>query len=342
MNKKQCILFIILILFLSTPLHIHAAWYDGGSGFGGQTSQWRRDNSQKQQLIDQLSPTPVTNLTIPVLFGVSLKNLTRNFGDPRTGHTHEGLDIMAAEGMPVVSPTDAVVVHIGFNAGAGNFVTTAAPGNESFVYMHLSRVANITEGTVLKPGDLVGYVGHTGNAVATAPHLHFEVRDQNGVATDPFPRITAELSLVQKIQYITPVIANDPVGRDLLSDLIVSKARADIANAKAQGIAVPDALGAALLRYNIANGITTVPSTPTPATSNVPSGILKVGSRGPAVATLQAYLIKKNVGSASKVTADGVFGPITRQALIDFQASAGLTADGVYGPRSAAYVQAHP
>ncbi len=338
MNKTYLILPIILFLLFISPLSVSAAWpSDGSESFTQQqVNQWRHDNGQKQQLIAQLSPTPVTNLTIPVLFGVAVKNLTRNFGDPRAGHTHEGLDIMAAEGLPVVTPTDAVVVHIGFDAGAGNFVTTAVPGGESFVYMHLSKVAAITENTMLKPGDLIGYVGHTGNAVATAPHLHFEVHDQTGTAVDPFPRLTMELSLAQKIQYLTQVLNNDPIGRDALSDLLIAKAKADFVAAKTQGLVLPEAISAALLRNAIATGTST-----TTVTAGNSTGTLKVGSRGPLVVTLQTFLIRKNVGSASRVVADGSFGPITKQALIDYQVSVGLVADGVYGPKSAAYVVAH-
>jgi murein L,D-transpeptidase YcbB/YkuD len=187
---------------------------------------------------------------------------------------------------------------------------------------------------VLRPGDLIGYVGHTGNAIATAPHLHFEVHDQTGVAVDPFPRLTMELSVAQKIQYLTPVLNIDPVGRDALSDLVVSKAKADVVAAKTQGVVLPEALNAALLRNMIATGTTTV-------VSGNSTGTLKVGSRGPLVVALQTFLLKKNVGSASRIVADGSFGPITKQALIDYQTSVGLTADGVYGPKSAAYVAAH-
>ncbi|MES2224429.1 MAG: peptidoglycan DD-metalloendopeptidase family protein [Patescibacteria group bacterium] len=334
MNKN--ILYVLMLIAISLPVTVSAAWgdYDGGAGFGGRMSQWRNNpaTSQIQNSVSQLSPIAVQELPIPVLFGVAIKNLYRNFGDPRAGHTHEGLDIMAAEGVPVVSPTDAVVVHIGFDAGAGNFVTVAAPGSESFVFMHLSKVANIIEGTVLKPGDIVGYVGHTGNAVAESPHLHFELHNNTNVAVDPFPRLTKEFTLQQKIQFLTTIINNDAVGRDPLSDLLVTKFRTDFVAAKAQGIALPPAIEAAMLRNPVSTSTVTGNST----------GTLKLGSRGPEVATLQAYLIKKNIGSASRVVADGSFGPITKQAVIDFQAAVGLVADGVYGPKSKAYAVSHP
>jgi hypothetical protein len=334
MNKT-----ILSVFAIISVLSVHASVFaaqtdtDGGTGFGRRMSEWRQGNSQLQTSISQLSPVAVQDLPIPVLFGVAIKNLYPSFGDARTGHTHEGLDIMSVEGTPVVSPTDAVVVHIGFDAGAGNFVTVAAPGSESFVFMHLSKVAAIAEGTVLKVGDAVGYVGHTGNAVATAPHLHFEVHNTANVAVDPLPRLTREFSLQQKVQFLTTIINNDTVGRDPLSDLLIQKFRSDFVTAKAQGILLPPAIEAAMLRNAIATSATAVAGNST--------GTLKVGSRGPEVVALQSFLIRKNIGSASRIAADGAFGPITRQALMDYQASAGLVADGVYGPKSAVYVAAH-
>jgi murein DD-endopeptidase MepM/ murein hydrolase activator NlpD len=67
----------------------------------------------------------------------------RFFGDARGGgtRTHEGLDIMAPGGTPVVSPTDAVVLATGDGPDSGLFVRTANPGGEQFVYMHLREIA---------------------------------------------------------------------------------------------------------------------------------------------------------------------------------------------------------
>ena len=101
-------------------------------------------NSSTNSKVGQLPTIAVQNVPIPVLFGVPLSKITDTFGDPRSGgRTHEGNDIIAPKGTPIVSPTESVVIGIGVWTGAGNYVSTANPGGENFRYMHLDRVANI-------------------------------------------------------------------------------------------------------------------------------------------------------------------------------------------------------
>jgi murein DD-endopeptidase MepM/ murein hydrolase activator NlpD len=340
MNKRPTyttISALIVAVMLSMPFAVMAATreYDGGESFSREMSNWSRGNSQIQEDIEHLDEDVVEDLPIPVLFGVAVRNLTKNYGDPRTGHSHIGLDIMAAEGTPIVSPTEAVVTGFGVWSGAGNYVQTAAPGGETFVYMHLSEIADIERGDVLEVGDVIGYVGHTGNAVATAPHLHFEIHDEDDETSDPYPRFTTVFDLKDKIDYLEPILEDDADDEDELAELLVTKFRSDFTTAKAQGLDLPDSIEAAMKRLGVS---AVTPVTPSSATS---STVLKVGSRGTEVATLQAYLIKKAVGSGAKITADGAFGPMTRQALIEYQASVGLTADGVAGPKTLAYIKAH-
>ncbi|MBP6904803.1 MAG: peptidoglycan DD-metalloendopeptidase family protein [Candidatus Pacebacteria bacterium] len=333
MIKKQYFwvgTFVLATMLYTMPVAAAIAQNDGDSAVGSNTTEWRAGNSQVREGIEDLDSQPVTELPIPVLFGVALKNLTENFGDPRAGHSHEGLDIMAPEGTPIVSPTDAVVVRTGVWQGAGNFVTTAAPGDETFTYMHLSEIADIKVGDVLKPGDIVGYVGHTGNAIASAPHLHLEIRDIDGEATDPYPRLTEVFDMDDKIDYLEAIL-DDHDDEDELAELLAMRFRAELVAARAAGIELPDSIEKALGQ---------VVDTPV-VVASTSSQTLRVGSRGTAVASLQTYLIKRKVGAASRVNADGAFGPITRQALIDYQRSVGLTPDGVYGPKSHAYVIAH-
>jgi hypothetical protein len=152
-------------------------------------------SSKIRSAINKLDEDIVKNLPIPVL-GVLVSDLYKNFGDPRGEGTreHEGQDILAPRGAPVVSPTDAVVVRIGDGASSGLTVRTANPGGEQFVYMHLDDYAeDLDEGDVLEPGDLIGYVGNTGNASGGAPHLHFEIRDGRE-ALDPYPRLVRVLN----------------------------------------------------------------------------------------------------------------------------------------------------
>ncbi len=334
MKYIRTVLFLSLAFIILIPYSSFAQYrsqsYGGEESFSNSVNSWRRQSSALRSKINDLDDDPVEDLPLPVLFGVTLKSVTPNFGDPRNGHAHEGLDIMAAEGLPVVSPTEAVVVRVGDGNSSGNYVTTANPGGESFVYMHLSEVADIDEGDELKPGDIIGYVGHTGNAVASAPHLHFEIHDDDGEATDPYPRITEEFDLEDKIEFLEDIL-KDADDEEELAELLVTKSRATFTAAIAQDIELPD---------EITDALETVP-TSVSSTSSSNSSVLKVGSRGSAVKDLQEFLVDEDVGSASKVKPDGVFGPITRQALIDYQASVGLVADGVAGPKTLAYIKAH-
>ncbi len=137
---------------------------------------------------------PVKEFAVPVL-GVQVEELSDTWGDARSnGRTHEGVDIIAPRGSVIVSPTKAVVIRIGKDALGGNVVYTANAGGERYYYAHLDRVANgLKVGQELKIGDVIGYVGNTGNASSTVPHLHLGIYGKKG-ATNPFPRITKELS----------------------------------------------------------------------------------------------------------------------------------------------------
>jgi murein DD-endopeptidase MepM/ murein hydrolase activator NlpD len=90
--------------------------------------------------------------------------------------------MMAALGTPVVAPFDGYATH-GAQATAGIYVKVEGP--EGFVYMmHLMRLGDLG---AVETGDVVGYVGATGNA--TAPHVHFEWHPNNAAAVDPYPQL---------------------------------------------------------------------------------------------------------------------------------------------------------
>ena len=117
----------------------------------------QRGSSSLRTKINKLNDDRVDELPVPLLFGTTPNNITRNFGDPRSGgRSHEGLDIMAPKGTPIASPTEAVVTRKGVGDSAGLYVYTANPGGESMAFMHLDSFADIDEGDVLKVGDIIG------------------------------------------------------------------------------------------------------------------------------------------------------------------------------------------
>jgi murein DD-endopeptidase MepM/ murein hydrolase activator NlpD len=114
------------------------------------------------------------------------------FGAPRRGHRHQGQDLAAAYGVPVVSPRGGVVEAVGYQASAaGHYVVVDGEGEDrDYVFMHLAdgSVA-VRRGQWVRTGQRIGVVGSTGSS--TGPHLHFEVWVggwySGGRAIDPLP-----------------------------------------------------------------------------------------------------------------------------------------------------------
>jgi murein DD-endopeptidase MepM/ murein hydrolase activator NlpD len=112
------------------------------------------------------------------------------FGAPRDAGTrhHEGVDIFAPRMTPVVAVADGLATprenHLG-----GHTVWLSTPG-VSYYYAHLERAA-VGDGERVRRGDVLGYVGNTGNAITTDPHLHFGVYRWGRGAVDPFPLLDA-------------------------------------------------------------------------------------------------------------------------------------------------------
>lgn len=105
-------------------------------------------------------------------------NVTSNFGwrtHPifKIQRLHNGIDIGAPTGTPIIAAYDGEVVVVTYQAAAGNYVMINHGSNLYTVYMHMSKF-NTKVGQKVKQGDVIGYVGSTGNS--TGPHLHFSVR----------------------------------------------------------------------------------------------------------------------------------------------------------------------
>jgi murein DD-endopeptidase MepM/ murein hydrolase activator NlpD len=120
------------------------------------------------------------------LAGYSATAVRSSFGSARDGGTreHEGVDIVAPRGTPALAVRDGIASP-GTNALGGNVVwLDDSRSDYTFYYAHLDRWAQ-DRPTQVRAGDVVGYVGNTGNARATAPHLHFGIYDDGAI--DPLP-----------------------------------------------------------------------------------------------------------------------------------------------------------
>ena len=133
------------------------------------------------------APAPAGSMIFPVSGPHTFGD---GFGAARSGHTHQGQDIMAACGTPLVAVSRAKVKWVSFQGAAGNYVVIRNKKlHQDYMYAHLATTASVTKGTVVQPGQQIGIVGQTGDA--TACHLHFELWlgkwYRGGHPVDPMP-----------------------------------------------------------------------------------------------------------------------------------------------------------
>ncbi|HEV7616437.1 MAG TPA: peptidoglycan DD-metalloendopeptidase family protein [Solirubrobacterales bacterium] len=113
------------------------------------------------------------------------------FGAARSGHTHQGQDVMAACGTPLVAARGGVVQYSEYDANAGNYVVIDGKGTPNdFMYAHLAEPSPLQAGETVRTGQPIGIVGDTGDA--SACHLHFEIWGspgwyKGGSPFDPLP-----------------------------------------------------------------------------------------------------------------------------------------------------------
>ena len=120
-----------------------------------------------------------------------------SFGQPRPGgRTHEGIDLMASLGQEVYAVDNGVLskqtIDGTTNATlSGNAWYLKLPNGTYYFYAHLSAfAAGLTVGSTVIRGQLIGYVGDTGDPGPGNYHLHFEVHPLGGAAVDPYPLLT--------------------------------------------------------------------------------------------------------------------------------------------------------
>lgn len=139
-------------------------------------------------------------LAIPV-YGLKATQLVDNFNERRGAELHDALDIMAPRGTPVIAVADGKIAKL-FSSKPGGLTIYEFDASEryAYYYAHLDRYAQgLAEGQAVKKGDVIGFVGSTGNANPKAPHLHFSVfvlgpqkRWWQGTAINPYPLLTAK------------------------------------------------------------------------------------------------------------------------------------------------------
>jgi len=150
----------------------------------------------------QASIAPGASLTIPVR-GIRPEQLRDSYEDARTGHVHHAIDIMAPGGSAVVAAADGTILKLRAGGNGGITIYQLDPdGRTLYYYAHLQRyTAGLREGMSVWRGQVIAYVGDTGNAGAGNYHLHFSVgtlanprRWWESENVNPFPMLAGDLA----------------------------------------------------------------------------------------------------------------------------------------------------
>ena len=147
-----------------------------------------RDSQFADRARALFAPLSGTALRMPVV-GINPRDLSNSWHDPRDGgvRLHKGIDIFAKKGTEIVAVSDGIISYIGDQPKGGHCLWLTTESGASFYYAHLDRWApGLYEGMEVQSGDLLGYVGNTGNAKTTPSHLHFGI-SQNDDMVNPYP-----------------------------------------------------------------------------------------------------------------------------------------------------------
>jgi len=143
-----------------------------------------------------LESTTTTTPTIPSTTGMAcpingFTTFTDTWGAPRSGgRTHQGVDMLAARGTPTVAIETGTIRRLGSGGLGGITIWLTGQSGDEYYYAHLDDWApGLSVGQAVGVGELIGFVGSTGNASYSVPHLHFELHPGGGSAINPYPMV---------------------------------------------------------------------------------------------------------------------------------------------------------
>jgi murein DD-endopeptidase MepM/ murein hydrolase activator NlpD len=149
-------------------------------------------------LICTLAP-PIPTLMSPIA-GLTPADLHDSFAETHNGHPHEAIDLMAPRGTPVHAVVAGTIRKLFLSKPGGNTIYEFDTGSHyAYYYAHLDHYSeNLREGAEVAAGDVIGYVGSTGDASPSAPHLHFTIFELGpekqwwkGTAVNPYAALLA-------------------------------------------------------------------------------------------------------------------------------------------------------
>jgi peptidoglycan hydrolase-like protein with peptidoglycan-binding domain/murein DD-endopeptidase MepM/ murein hydrolase activator NlpD len=282
------------------------------------------------------------------------------------GEIHHGQDIMAERGTPVVAAADATVVWVGTNCCS--LFLRHDDGWETW-YIHLDNdtpgtddglgwgiAEGIERGSRVQAGQLIGWVGDSGSAEETPPHLHFELLDPHDTIVNPYASLRAaeQRALLTCDGYPATILDEDGdgtiegtdgddvivggMGPDLIiglggNDVICGRGGDDVIDGgpgddRIWGGSGEDQIdGGSGVNTIVADDEAAPEEAERPALTT--TEVLGPGDRGEAVADLQALLAELGYQPGP---ADGIYGDRTLRAVRAFQADAGIESDGLVGP----------
>ncbi len=322
----------------------------------------------------------VSALVRPILFPVSGEASFRNdYLEPRDGgaREHLGIDIIAKKMTPIVAVTDGTITFIAIpQASWGYAITIRDSEGYSYRYLHINNdtpgtddgnggvanayAPNLSRGTKVVKGQLLGWVGDSGNAEATVSHLHFEIMDPARAHINPYDSLIAAAGSQVSQSAVTIVHATEVglqeedkfLGQRSLQEGMVDK---DVATLHTELKALGYYSGSiietytsvtreAVRKFQNANKLapTGIADTETrryislavsrlPVTSPSTSSSLALGASGVAVTQLQTRL--KELGYFTGEPT-GYFGSITEKAVIEFQKANNIDPIGIVGPKT--------
>jgi len=146
-----------------------------------------------------------------------------DYGAPRAGTGwHHGADLFAAMGTPVVAVADGTLSKVGVNTLGGNRLWLTDDAGTEYYYAHLSAYAPATaDGARVRAGQVIAFLGNTGQAITTPPHLHFEIHPGGGDSVNPYPYLMAwerNAAVPQAFTAATQATGHVPAAGALLLD----------------------------------------------------------------------------------------------------------------------------
>jgi murein DD-endopeptidase MepM/ murein hydrolase activator NlpD len=155
-----------------------------------------KPDQQEPVVVSQQVVVGPSGLALPVV-GIRADQLSDTYDDARgQGRRHDAIDIMAPEGAPVIAAADGTIEKLFNSVRGGITIYERSPDRKwTYYYAHLSAYApGLAEGQQVKRGQVIARVGHTGDASAAGPHLHFAVNQMgpsdrwwNGTPINPYP-----------------------------------------------------------------------------------------------------------------------------------------------------------